>query len=66
MDLGRRGLLEGLYYLCSKNKGADQLQGYHATDLCLCFRNRFSHGAVMRQNYLYHLAQSDSECKLRC
>ena len=29
---------EGLYYLCSKNKGADQLWGYRTADLCLCFR----------------------------
>ena len=27
--------VEGLYYLCSKNKGADQLHGYHAADLRL-------------------------------
>ena len=35
-----------LYYLCSENKGADQLCGYRTTDLRLCFRNaksRFSH-----------------------
>ena len=42
--------VEGLYYLCSKNKGADQLHGYHAADLCLCFciyaRRRFSHNAA--------------------
>ena len=29
--------VEGLYYLCSENKGADQLCGYHAADLRLCF-----------------------------
>ena len=29
--------VEGLYYLCSKNKGTDQLHGYHAANLCLCF-----------------------------
>ena len=29
--------VEGLYYLCSKNKGADQLRGYHAADLRLSF-----------------------------
>ena len=29
--------VEGLYYLCSKIKGADQLLGYHASDLRLCF-----------------------------
>ena len=41
---------EGFYYLlvCSKNKGADQLQGYHAADLHLYFflayaKSRFSH-----------------------
>ena len=25
-------------YLCNKNKGADQLRGYSAADLRLCFR----------------------------
>ena len=30
--------VEGLYYLCSENKGADQLRGYGEADLCLCFR----------------------------
>ena len=30
--------VEGLYYLCSENKGADQLQGYREADLRLCFR----------------------------
>ena len=29
---------EGLYYLCSENKGADQLRSYCAADLRLCFR----------------------------
>ena len=29
---------EGLYFLCSKNKGADQLPGYSEADLRLCFR----------------------------
>ena len=34
-----RGLKEGgLYYLCSENKGADQLHIYCAADLRLCFR----------------------------
>ena len=31
-------VVEGLYCLCSKNKGADQLCGYRAADLSLCFR----------------------------
>ena len=30
--------VEGLYYLCSENKGADQLRGYREADLHLCFR----------------------------
>ena len=29
--------VEGLYYLCSKKKGADQLHGYRTADLPLCF-----------------------------
>ena len=30
--------VEGLYYLCSEDKGADQLRGYREADLHLCFR----------------------------
>ena len=30
--------VEGLYYLCSENIGADQLRGYREADLRLCFR----------------------------
>ena len=30
--------VERLYYLCSENKGADQLRGYQEADLRLCFR----------------------------
>ena len=29
---------EGLHYICSENKGADQVRGYREADLCLCFR----------------------------
>ena len=35
-----------MYYLCSENKGADQLRDYREADLRLCFRickKRFSH-----------------------
>ena len=38
--------MEGLYYLYSKNNGADQLHVYRATDLHLVFaytKSRFSH-----------------------
>ena len=30
--------VEGLYYLCGENKGADQLRSYCAADLRLYFR----------------------------
>ena len=30
--------VEGLYYPCSENKGADQPRGYREADLRLCFR----------------------------
>ena len=30
--------VEGLYYPCSENKGADQLRGYREADLRLCLR----------------------------
>ena len=30
--------VQGLYYLCSENKDADQLRGYREADLRLCFR----------------------------
>ena len=42
-------VVEGLYYPCSENKGADQLRGYREADLRLCFRickSRFSHDAA--------------------
>ena len=31
-------IVQGLYYPCSENKGADQLRGYREVDLRLCFR----------------------------
>ena len=41
--------VEELYYLCSENKGADQLRGYREADLRLCLRICkcwFSHDAA--------------------
>ena len=42
--------VEGLYYLSSENKGADQLRGHREADLRLCFRiyvkRLFSHDAT--------------------
>ena len=34
----RMSEVEGLYHLCSENKGADQLCGDREADLRLCFR----------------------------
>ena len=41
--------VEGLYYLCSENKGADQLCGYCAANLHLCFRICKNTGFLMTQ-----------------
>ena len=42
--------VEEFYYLCSGNKGADQLRNFHTADLRLCFgiyaKNRFSFDAA--------------------
>ena len=41
--------VKGWHYLCSENKGADQLRSYCAADLRLCFRiniNQISHDAA--------------------
>ena len=52
--------VEGLYYLSSENKGADQLRGHGEADLRLCFRiyakRLFSHDATQQKvskNALY-------------
>ena len=46
--------VEGLYYPCSENKGADQLRGYREADLRLCFRiyakSRFSQKEAQMQS----------------
>ena len=34
-------------YLCSENKGADQLSGYRAADLRLCFSHMQKPGFIM-------------------
>ena len=40
---------EGQYNLCGENKGADQLRGYSAADLRLCFRICKKAGFLMTQ-----------------
>ena len=42
---------EGLYYLCSKNKGADQLCSYCTADLRLCFSHMHRSGFLMTRFY---------------
>ena len=37
-----------MYYLCSENKGADQLCSYCTADLRLCFRIRRLFGFLMQ------------------
>ena len=39
--------VEGLYFLCSENKGADQLLGYREADLHLCFSPMQNVGFLM-------------------
>ena len=51
-----------MYYLCSENKGADQLRGYREADLRLCFRickkPVFSRrGSIMTKPILLHLME---------
>ena len=41
--------LEGLGYLCSENKGVDQLRNYRASDLHLCFHICKKGGSLMTQ-----------------
>ena len=47
------------FYLCSKNKGADQLQGYHTADQCIYFRIKQKAGFLM--TWLKHTLINDYE-----
>ena len=40
--------VEGLFYICSENKGTDQLRGYCAADLYFCFWLIQKAGFLMR------------------
>ena len=46
---------EGLQYLCSENKGADQLHGYRAADLHHCLRIRKKTSFLMTWLFKYRL-----------
>ena len=51
-------VVEGLYYPCSENKGADQLRGYRVADLRLCFRICKKPVFSRRGSYIYILYAS--------
>ena len=61
--------VEGLYYLCSENKGADQLRGYREADLRLCFRickkPVFSRSGSIIKSYFFRTPNWKS-CKETC
>ena len=59
--------MEGLYYPCSENKGADQLRGHCEADLRLCFSHMRKSGFLttrlifdgfFRQNLMSRLRES--------
>ena len=55
----------GLYYLCNKTNGADQLRDYSPADLHLCFhicKIRFSHDAAQIKFFM-HLVNRN-ECPI--
>ena len=45
--------VEGLYYPCSENKGADQLRGDREADLRLCFRICKNPDFSQRGSYIF-------------
>ena len=49
--------VEGLYYPCSENKGADQLRGYCKADLRLCFF-AYAQKPVFLRRGSYHILTS--------
>ena len=52
---------EGLYYLCSENKEADQLRSYCAADLHLCFafaNNWFSYYVAPLNHYTIYVVKT--------
>ena len=56
--------VEGLHYLCSENKGADQLRGYSEADLRLCFRICTQQkGFLVTQLNLYHFFSSNFDIR---
>ena len=63
-------VVEGLYYLCSENKGADQLRGHREADLhlCFCIYKKPVTGLIYEMGFegiLITLLFSHDECFLR-
>ena len=61
--------VEGSYYPCSENKGADQLRSYREADLCLCFRickSQFSHDKAQMANTVDLAHYEPSHMDLQC
>ena len=58
--------VEGVYYLCSENKGADQLRGYRKADLRLCFRIYKNPVFSMRGSYDVAVIQWITSCHKYC
>ena len=54
--------VEGLYYLCSENKGADELRGYREADLRLCFR-MFKKPVFFTTRLIYEYARCAKGCR---
>ena len=52
--------VEGLYFLCSKNKGADQLRSYCEADLRLCFH--IYKMLVFSRHGSYYIGSEQQDC----
>ena len=48
-------VVEGMFYTCSENKGADQFCGYHEADLRLCFRIYYNPPALLLPTVLVNI-----------
>ena len=53
--------VEGLYYICGENKGADQLRSYCTADLHLCFCMQKT-GFLMTRLICAHSSPATDNC----
>ena len=56
--------VEGLHYLCSENKGADQLHSNCEADLRLCLFSHMQNVVFFVKQLNYHLIHMYSLCQL--